>query len=241
MNATLDWGNTRVKIGLFEGQRLRRVDYIENNRPDVVKILSDYLQNVSPGSILWMASGEVSEAGRLLFEDLKATPFTHQTTLAHSSVYATPHTLGLDRILNMEAAYFEFPQKNVLVIDMGTCITYDILNSEGVHEGGSIAPGWKMRLSAMHEFTASLPHAEALPTDLIGVDTLTSLQSGAYNGMKNELTETIRQYEARYSNLHVILTGGDAEAFDLQAKKATFARQNYTLHGLNAILLQHAQ
>lgn len=241
MNAALDWGNTRVKLGLFEDETLRHTEEVETHRPDVVKILSDRLSEASPVHIIWTASGEISEAARQLLDDMKAVAFNHQTPVRHQTSYTTRNTLGPDRILLMEAAAHEFPGTHVLVIDMGTCITYDLLDASGTHRGGSISPGWRMRLKAMHDQTARLPLADAGRPDLIGTDTTTALQSGAYHGMKNEMQETIRRYEERYRNLHVILTGGDAQAFDLQAKKAIFARPNYTLVGLNAILLYHAQ
>lgn len=241
MNATLDWGNSRVKVGLFEGQELRRVEEVDVNRPDTVKILHDLLENAQPEKVIYSSSGQVSDEAQILLDSFNAIAFTHDTPVKHSTHYTTRNTLGLDRILVMEAAYHEFPKENVLVVDLGTCITYDVLTSEGIHKGGGISPGWKMRLVAMNRQTARLPEAKAEIPDLIGTSTHTALQSGAYHGMRNELIETIRQYEARYSPLKIIVTGGDAQSFDLQAKKDIFARPNYTLLGLNAIVQHYAQ
>ncbi|NVK27403.1 MAG: type III pantothenate kinase [Flavobacteriia bacterium] len=241
MNATIDWGNTRAKLGLFDNQQLLRVDHFNIKDDSVAKKISDWLDVVNPQRIIWTNSGEPNAQVKELLEDRGAIHFSHQTPVVHSTVYTTRDTLGLDRILLCEAAFHEFPKTNCLIIDMGTCITYDLVDNLGVHRGGSIAPGWRMRLQAMHSFTAKLPEAEAEISELIGTSTLTALQSGAYHGMRNELLETIRQYEERYSPLHVITTGGDAEAFALQAKKDIFARPNYTLLGLNAIIHQYAQ
>lgn len=241
MNAAIDWGNTRVKLGLFENQTLLRVDAFEISDPAVAKKISDWLDVVNPEKIIWTQSGAMLTSVEELLSDRKALHFNHQTPVAHSTVYTTRPTLGLDRILLMEAAYHEFPGENVLVIDMGTCITYDLLDAKGVHRGGSISPGWKMRAKAMNEQTAVLPYVEPKQVDLVGTATEAALQSGAFNGMLNELTETIRQYEGRYSPLKIIVTGGDAEAFDLQTKKDIFARPNYTLLGLNAIIREYVQ
>lgn len=241
MNAVIDWGNTRVKLGLFEDEVLREVVEVENHLPDTVKKISDVLSEAQPVQVIWSASGEVTPAAQQLFDDWRAESFTHQTPVTHTTLYESRNTLGLDRILLVEAAHHEFPDLPTLIIDMGTCITYDMKAENGVHLGGSIAPGWRMRLQAMHHFTARLPLSHAEKTDLLGVDTNTALQSGAYNGMLNELNETIHQYEQRFPHLCVIISGGDAQAFDLRSKNDIFARPNYTLHGLNAILRQHAQ
>lgn len=241
MNAAIDWGNSRVKLGLFENQQLLRVDHFQVEDDLIAKKISDWLDVVHPEHIIWTNSGEPTDSVKELFADRKAIHFSHQTPIAHSTVYTTRETLGLDRILLMEAAYHEFPKTNCLAIDMGTCITYDILDASGTHQGGSISPGWKMRATAMHQQTAKLPLVELEKVDLIGTSTISAIQSGAYRGMLNEMQETIRQYEQRYSALTIIVTGGDAEAFDLQAKKDIFARPNYTLLGLNAIIHHYAQ
>lgn len=241
MNAAIDWGNSRVKLGLFENQQLLRVDHFQVGDDLIAKKISDWLDVVSPERIIWTNSGEPNASVVDLLENKKAIHFSHQTPVAHSTVYTTRNTLGLDRILLMEAAFHEFPKTYCLVIDMGTCITYDLLDDSGTHQGGSISPGWKMRAVAMHQQTAKLPLVDLEKADLIATSSIAAIQSGAYNGMLNEIQETIRQYEQRYSALQIIVTGGDAEAFDLQAKKDIFARPNYTLLGLNAIIHHYAQ
>lgn len=241
MNAAIDWGNSRVKLGLFENQQLLRVDHFQVGDDLIAKKISDWLDVVSPERIIWTNSGEPNASVVDLLENKKAIHFSHQTPVAHSTVYTTRNTLGLDRILLMEAAFHEFPKTNCLVIDMGTCITYDLLDDSGTHQGGSISPGWKMRAVAMHQQTAKLPLVDLEKADLIATSSIAAIQSGAYRGMLNEMQETIRQYEQRYSALQIIVTGGDAEAFDLQAKKDIFARPNYTLLGLNAIIHHYAQ
>lgn len=241
MNATLDWGNTRVKLGLFENQSLLRVDHFEVTDPLAAKKVADWLDVVDPKHVIYTQSGEMPQSLRELLTEKKALHFTHQTPVLHSTVYTTRDTLGLDRILLMEAAYHEFKGMNVLAIDMGTCITYDLLDASGVHRGGSISPGLQMRAKAMHQQTARLPEVKPDNVDLLGTSTESALQSGAYHGMRNELLQTIQQYEARYNPLQIIVSGGDAQAFDLQAKKDIFARRNYTLHGLNAIVQHDAQ
>lgn len=240
MNASVDWGNTRVKAGLFEGEVLRDVVVLDGNTETGLAELEKFLGSTNLESLIWAASGAIGPDGMALMNSLNGREFTHSTAIGHRSEYRTTETLGLDRILNAEAAFYEFPGENTLIIDMGTCITYDLVNAQGVHLGGAISPGWVMRLRAMNAFTAGLPLVSHLPVDLIGDSTESALQSGAYNGMAREMQGTISVYEQRFDHLNVVVTGGDHLAFDLQAKKTIFARPNYTLQGLNAITIQNA-
>jgi len=161
----------------------------------------------------------------------------HNTPLPFSSAYESPQTLGSDRIALAAAAFKRFPKKNVLVIDMGSCITYDFLDAQGVYQGGAISPGMLMRFKAMNSFTAKLPLVEPLAgAELIGRNTEASLQSGVINGIQAEIDGVISRYEADYKDLTVLIGGGDNKYFDKRFKVNIFAGSNLVLEGLNVIV-----
>ena len=167
----------------------------------------------------------------------------HTTPLPLINCYETPETLGRDRLAAAVGAGTLHPQQNVLVIDCGTCIKYDMVTSAGEYLGGAISPGLEMRFNALHTFTDQLPlvtNPGAQPS-LIGATTHDSITSGVINGTQAEVRATIDQYNSAYNDLTVLFTGGDATAVmpaELSGKKRIFADQYLVLKGLNAIL-QH--
>lgn len=151
--------------------------------------------------------------------------------------YSTPKTLGNDRLAVAAAAVARFPGMPVLVVDAGTCITYDFVTEEGVYLGGSICPGIDMRFRAMHEQTARLPLAPR--TDLreyTGDSTLTSLQTGVLWGVVHELQGFRNQYEAEYGPIQVLVTGGSTPHFETHVKSQIFAEPFLVLDGLYTVL-----
>ncbi len=160
-----------------------------------------------------------------------------KTSIPLTIEYETPKTLGSDRIAAAVGGNRLFPRHSVLVIDAGTCITYDLVTADKVYKGGAISPGLKMRYEAMHHFTRNLPRLEyGKESKLTGSSTALSIHSGAYNGMKNEIDGMINQFRENYPNLRVIITGGDLIYFDKKLKNNIFARPNIVLTGLNQIL-----
>jgi type III pantothenate kinase len=151
--------------------------------------------------------------------------------------YATPQTLGPDRMALATAAFYHNPKGNTLVIDAGTCITYDLVNDRGEYLGGAISPGLYMRYKALHEYTEKLPllTPESI-LDFIGNATETSMHSGVVNGISLEIDGVIQQYKSRFPHLTVILTGGDAQFLSKQLKNTIFAHSNFLLEGLNQLL-----
>jgi type III pantothenate kinase len=151
--------------------------------------------------------------------------------------YDTPKTLGADRICNAVAGFAAFPNRNVLIIDLGTCNKYDFIDQNGNYLGGSIAPGFKMRLDAMHKFTANLPGINPdKTTEFIGKSTKSSMETGAFWGVIGEIKELVRQYQNGFSDIIVLATGGNLYFFEEVLKNFIFADQNLTLKGLNSIL-----
>jgi type III pantothenate kinase len=153
------------------------------------------------------------------------------------NLYATPLTLGVDRLAGVCGAQQIFPLQHCLVIDAGTCITYDFLDKEGKYYGGGISPGLKMRFQAVHTFTAKLPLVTPKGhVPLIGNSTESCIQSGVVNGVLAELDGIIDQYGKKFEGLRVILCGGDAMFFENQLKASIFASPELVLIGLNSIL-----
>ena len=160
-----------------------------------------------------------------------------ETKLPFKNLYKTPKTLGVDRIALVCASVEQFPDKNVLIIDAGTCITYDFINTKNEYLGGAISPGIRLRYQSLHNLTANLPLLETeMPENSIGNSTASSIHSGVVFGILKEIDGVIEDYQEKYSDLTVILTGGDAYFLSKQLKNSIFANSNFLLEGLNFIL-----
>ena len=163
---------------------------------------------------------------------------SHQVKLPFKINYLTPSTLGIDRICNVAAISKINPFSPRLVIDIGTCIKFDFLNAKNEYEGGSISPGLLLRFKALNLFTDKLPLIEiSEKVNLIGNSTESAIQSGVQNGMNAEIIGLILEYKAKYTDLKVFVTGGDAHYFDLAQKNVIFADENLTLKGMLEIYL----
>jgi type III pantothenate kinase len=241
MNLILDVGNTRTKMGVFDGGQLVYTEVVGNISFEKINELAT---NHEATNIIYSSVAHAlnDEEQRILglkygFVELNAT-----IPLPIKNLYRTPETLGKDRLAAVVGAWTNYPGHACLVIDAGTCITYDILRKEGAYLGGNIAPGLKMRLQAMHRFTARLP--EVAPAkelnEWIGDSTESALQNGAQVGILMEATAFINYCEQRFGQLEVIFTGGDADFFANHLKRKIFVNQNLVLEGLNKILEYNA-
>ncbi|MFZ6050825.1 type III pantothenate kinase [Halocola ammonii] len=228
----IDRGNSFVKWAVFESRDLIEKGRLEN---DFVGELKKVVEKYQIKEAIYSASGEDETLKNLA---LHSVAFDHQTPLPISLNYKTPETLGLDRVANAVAVYKMFPDSDSLAIDLGTCVTYDLVNSSGEYQGGAISPGLKMRYRAMNNFTARLPLvSEPTASRLTGKSTLESLQSGAFFGLKHEIEGFINAFLSDHSKLKVALTGGDMTYFEKELKSNIFADSDLTLKGLNEILL----
>ncbi len=162
-------------------------------------------------------------------------------SLPINNCYKTPQTLGVDRIAAVCGAFEIFPDRDCLVIDAGTAITYDFIDRKKNYMGGAISPGISMRFKALHTFTERLPLiAQTDNFDLIGDSTETCILSGVLNGVVQEMNGCIEQYRTAYPNLGVVLTGGHTLFFENKLKQPIFAARDLVLSGLNRILQHHA-
>ncbi|MEM9886460.1 MAG: type III pantothenate kinase [Bacteroidota bacterium] len=233
-NLSIDIGNTRVKVGIFQ-----KGDLIVQKTVEQLSVtdLNALLTNHSIQNIIYSSVAEIGKPLLDYLKSLDAVELSHQTPLPFENQYDTPQTLGKDRMAAVAGAMQYFPNENSLVIDAGTCITYDWLKAGKQYLGGNISPGWKMRLQAMHQLTDALPLAEAVwQEEWIGKSTLHALQNGATQGILFEMRGIIDQSKSDWEQINVILTGGDSIFFANRLKRKIFARSDLVLTGLNKIL-----
>jgi len=236
MNLIIDVGNTRIKAAVFENDSLIKVFVFDKEKmiEKVQEIIKKYAIDAGiVSSVVHFSTVELDKLRRL-------APFvvlSHQTKVPFVNRYKSPSTLGVDRIALIAAAVNDFPKSNVLVIDAGTCITFDFVNSKQEYLGGAISLGIKMRYEALNKFTSKLPLLELkMANQLIGSTTEDSIHSGVVNGVLNEIKGVIEQYEKENTNLTIVLTGGDTNFLAKQLKSSIFANPNFVLEGLNTIL-----
>jgi type III pantothenate kinase len=236
MKLVIDEGNTLCKVGIFEKDKLIREE-------KTVRISIAFIKNIiaREGNIQSAILGTVKQANpaieSFLGNEFYFIRLNHKTPIPLTVNYDTPQSLGADRIAAAVAAYKMYPGNNILVIESGTCITYDFITAEGIYQGGGISPGMHLRFKALHNFTANLPLVEAVKNAaLIGKSTEKSIHSGVINGIIAEINGIISMYESNYENLTIILSGGNLQYFDKNLKNNIFAVPNIVLRGLNIIL-----
>ena len=237
MNLIVDVGNSSVKLAVFQKSKLLESysSSIKNFFKKFQEIKKDHPQIAF--SILSSVIKDTSELEKILEKQTKLFVLNESTKLPFKNNYASPQTLGKDRLALVAAGSLKFQNKNLLVIDAGTCITFDFKNNVNEYLGGAISPGLQMRLKALNHFTAKLPLVdldENVP--LIGDSTQNSILSGVLNGVSAELDGIIDRYKADYKYLTVILTGGDTQILSKRVKNSIFANPNFLLEGLNYIL-----
>lgn len=234
----LDVGNSRTKLALFLGDRAIRHAIAPNG--DMAAVRS-FLGDDHPGTI---ALGSVAAPDPEFMRSLEANaPVVVLTGSSPSPVrngYTAPNTLGADRLANVVGAMRRFPGRALLVIDLGTCITYDVCEEDGTYAGGAIAPGLRMRARAMNAYSARLPLVDPdVAPALIGTTTEGSLASGVHHGIVGEIEGFIRRVGKERPGLAVVLTGGDAVRFSRALESGIFALPLLTLEGYHALLVHH--
>jgi type III pantothenate kinase len=245
-NLVIDIGNSSQKIAVFEQRNLVHTEITTSL--DSQKLAQTLAQYPCSHSIISSVKQEVAALEQYLAQQTTYIRFSAETPTPIDNQYQSPETLGVDRLAAMVAVSALFPKQNTLVVDAGTCITYDMLAAQATYFGGSISPGIQMRFRALHEFTGRLPLVSFSPepTALVGTNTLSALQSGVVNGVLAEVEGIVTQYQQKYPQLNVVFCGGDANFFDNQLKNSIFASNSsciphLVLIGLNEIIHhQHA-
>lgn len=237
MNLVIDIGNTLIKYAVFQNGKII-YDQTSESGLFLSKIKELFEKYPRISKAILSSVGKLDRKERdvvALF--CKVHVLSSDSKMPFKNSYATPHTIGVDRLALAAAAYQQNPRSNTLVIDAGTCITYEMVNNAGEYVGGAISPGVRMRYRAMHEQTAGLPLlAPDELLDFIGNSTETCMHSGVINGLSLEVDGVIDQYQSRFQDLTVILTGGDSHFFAKRLKNTIFANSKFLLEGLNCLL-----
>lgn len=239
MQLVLDLGNSMQKYAVFSGDEM-----IELHAEKLLTIENLYAvikKFQIKSCILASVVHHDSNLEKMLYENCNTIILNYTTPLPFKNLYASPETLGKDRLACAVAAWKTFPGKNVLALDAGTCIKYDFVSAEETYLGGAISPGLNMRFKALHNYTDKLP---LLNTDMLGQKFLAitgdstehSILSGVGVGALLEVDGAIDRYRGKYKDLQVILTGGDASFFENHLKNRIFAVPNLVLQGLHVIL-----
>lgn len=230
----LDFGNTRLKAGVFINDIFREELVLrDDSMPSVEALLEKYNPDKS------ILSSVINHNPAIETVLASATTFhklSHESKLNFTTPVGKPETIGTDRLALCAAAVHFHPHKNNLVIGLGSCITYNFINQQHEFLGGAISPGMEMRFKSMHHYTARLPLVQKdYNFPVTGYDTKTNLQSGVLAGISFEISGCIDFYAERYGNFNVVLTGGDAGYFGRHLKNKIFADLNFLFKGLYAI------
>lgn len=238
MNLVLDLGNSYGKIAVCEGTEIiesavypeismKEISYFITRYKDIKGAIISSVVNHSRELIDYLSS-----SFEFFLELNPATP------LPVKNHYKTPETLGYDRIAAVTGAHTIYPDNNVLVIDAGTALTYDVVTEKGEYLGGNISPGMNMRFKALNKFTNRLPLLSAGDEEinLLGASTDEAIRSGVVNGVILEIEGFISSVSQSFNKLKVLITGGDANSFELRLKSSIFVVSHLNLIGLNRIL-----
>ena len=235
MNLAIDIGNTLIKCAVFKDDQIIQVLSFEDFDAEQAKTLLKMFPDIN--SIILSSVIKHSDALEKIFLNYNFISLGHSTPLPLTNKYKSPETLGNDRLASAVAANYMFPFENTLIIDAGTCIKYDFVNSDNEYMGGGISPGIKMRFKALNYYTDKLPLLESeKKVNLIGCNTNESIWSGVQLGAISEVKGVISMYEEIANKLKVILTGGDSIFFDKELKNSIFVDPYLILKGLNIIL-----
>ena len=236
MSTTLcfDFGNTRLKAAVFKHEQIAKIIRLTDDSEQTIKSL---VEEYHPGkSILSSVIDHNPAIETILTAKTKFHKLNHLTKLAFTTPVGKPETIGADRLALTAAAVHFYPGRNNLVISLGSCITYNFINKYHEFVGGAISPGLEMRLKSLNYYTAKLPLVDANGnTPLIGYDTVTNILSGVVLGMAFEIDGFIDEYDRKFDNFNVLLTGGDIVHLASHIKSKIFADPDLIFRGLYAI------
>jgi type III pantothenate kinase len=244
MRLIIDFGNTLCKVAFYKNNKEL---YISSFSSITLEVLQNHIhkfvkQQSGPEKISFCIVSSVINYPNEIKTYLKSAyhfiELSSKTPVPITIKYRTPNTLGNDRIAAVVAGNSLFPYQDILIVDAGTCITFDFLNKNGEYLGGAITPGINLRFKSLNNYTGKLPLITHFgnEADLIGSSTEDSIKSGVINGVKAEINGIIESYEQKYPGIKIIFTGGNINYFDTTTKNNIFAVANLVLKGLNTIL-----
>jgi type III pantothenate kinase len=233
----IDRGNSRTKVGISNQDEAPEIYYFANaDESGLVNLLKE--KNCDAGAMSSVAANNLPLIAEYFQKKTNYFLIDAKTPIPLKNEYATPNTLGADRIAGAVGAWTIAGKKDVLLLDAGTCINYECV-LDNTYKGGAIAPGLEMRLRAMHEFTGKLPQLELTEAliELTGDSTSNCMLSGCVWGMVHEMNGIAETYKSRYPSIRVILTGGDAAYLGKYLKNSIFApHKEVVIVGLLEIL-----
>jgi type III pantothenate kinase len=236
MVLTVDVGNTRIKGAVFEGDN--SVEVFVFSKVEIHEKIENILKKHEKVTHLVVASvGNVDKQSFLNFQkQLEVWFISHEDAFPFVNNYTTPKTLGIDRMVLAAGAALKFKGQNRLIIDAGTCVTYDFVDQNDVYHGGAISPGLRLRYESLHNFTDKLPLLTIeSPKYFIGDSTSHAIHSGVVNGLVYEINGFVDEYQSKFTNFIIILTGGDTDFLAKRFKNTIFANSNFLLESLNQI------
>lgn len=236
MNLIIEQGNTLSKVAMYENGRMKSsFMYKSLDIPTLANLFDKY---AFKRGIFSSVVNKDEKIISYLKNRLKDFIFLDEkVSLPIEIGYTTPSTLGKDRVAAVVGAYTERPGQNILVIDAGTAITYEVLEASGKYLGGNISPGMTTRFRALNQFTKKLPLVtEEGEIPFIGTSTDTAIRSGVVNGIVYEMDGYINVLKVKYPDLFVFLTGGHSFYFERRLKNSIFVDINLVFGGLNRIL-----
>jgi type III pantothenate kinase len=240
MNVIYDIGNTANKLAVYDGDKKILSFRTKDLTCDQIR------EKAAPFRLDKMIICSVRELPEFLYDLMSVDiPFVHILTnkskLPFRSEYKSPETLGPDRLAGVAGAFLHFPGEEILIIDAGTAITYDLL-SGNTYKGGTISPGLTLRFRALHKFTAKLP-LETVSEEytLPGKNTSDAIRGGVITGVIYEINEYIRTFKKEHKKLKVIITGGDSQFLKEKIRYRTISMPDLVMDGLNYILEYNAK
>lgn len=236
MILTVDVGNSRIKVAVFE--QTKQIDFFSFDTNEALKKFEKiFLKHPNLHKIILSSVGKLDEIVQNYIKSQFSTEvITYQSKFPFKNLYTTPKTLGIDRMVLAAGATLQFPRQNRLIIDAGTCITYDFVNSNDEYLGGAISPGISIRYKSLNNYTTKLPLLKLREEhEIIGNSTENAIHSGVINGVIFEIEGFISQYYLKNQDLTIILTGGDADFLAKRLKNTIFANSNFLLESLNLL------
>jgi type III pantothenate kinase len=243
-NLVIDIGNSYIKTAIFS---FDTITWVESHAAIDEQIIRGIISRYGPQKAIISSVKKHNESWEAaISEQIPLLKFNNSMATMIKNHYRMPQTLGADRLAGVIGAYATYPGNANLVVDAGTCVTYDGVDAGGNYYGGSISPGLTMRYKALNYYTDALPviDADAGFSEDIGYDTTTAIRSGVQSGIRFEILGFIQSYFNQHPDMNVILTGGDSIFFDTVLKNSIFAphikiEPYLVLKGLNAVIQHH--
>ena len=236
MILTIDVGNTNVKVAVFKQFNLvDKFVFQKNNFQNNFQIIFKKHPNLTKAVLASVSMLDEMDS-IWLRNQIEVIEIHSESVFPFKNKYTTPNTLGIDRRVLASGAVLQYPNQDVLIIDAGTCITYDFITNKKEYLGGAISPGLRLRYQALNDYTAKLPLLENnLPDNFIGNSTDQSIHSGVVNGLCYEIEGFISEFSVKKEQFTIILTGGDAIFLANRLKSTIFADENFLLKSLHQL------